>query len=81
MLAVAPLIALIIFLGVYPKPVLDIINPAVKATLHDVAPDRPGAAARHGRGGGRSERRLLLAAAARRRSTTPSIAYHALRRS
>ncbi len=35
-LAVAPLIALIVFLGVYPKPVLDVINPAVKATLHDV---------------------------------------------
>ena len=34
--AVAPLIALIILLGIYPKPVLDIINPAVKATLHDV---------------------------------------------
>ena len=35
-LAVAPLIALIIFLGIYPKPVLDVINPAVKATLSDV---------------------------------------------
>jgi NADH-quinone oxidoreductase subunit M len=35
-LAVAPLLALIIFLGVYPKPVLDVINPAVKATLSDV---------------------------------------------
>ncbi|MDT4894430.1 MAG: NADH-quinone oxidoreductase subunit [Pseudonocardiales bacterium] len=35
-LAVAPLIALIIGLGFYPKPVLDIINPAVKATLTDV---------------------------------------------
>jgi NADH-quinone oxidoreductase subunit M len=34
--AVAPLIALIIFLGVYPKPVLDVINPAITATLHDV---------------------------------------------
>jgi NADH-quinone oxidoreductase subunit M len=35
--AVAPLLALIVFLGVYPKPVLDVINPAVKATLqHDV---------------------------------------------
>jgi NADH-quinone oxidoreductase subunit M len=34
--AVAPLIALIIFLGIYPKPVLDIINPAVKATLSNV---------------------------------------------
>lgn len=32
-LSVAPLIAIIIFLGVYPKPVLDVINPAVKVTL------------------------------------------------
>ena len=31
-----PLIALIIFLGIYPKPLLDVINPAVKATLSDV---------------------------------------------
>jgi NADH-quinone oxidoreductase subunit M len=31
--AVAPLIALIFFLGIYPKPVLDIINPAVHSTL------------------------------------------------
>jgi NADH-quinone oxidoreductase subunit M len=34
--AVAPLLALIVFLGVYPKPVLDVINPAVKATLTNV---------------------------------------------
>lgn len=34
--AVAPLIALIVVLGVYPKPVLEVINPAVRATLHDV---------------------------------------------
>jgi NADH-quinone oxidoreductase subunit M len=34
--AVAPLIALIVFLGIYPKPVLDVINPAVRATLLDV---------------------------------------------
>lgn len=34
--AVAPLLALIVFLGVYPKPVLDVINPAVKSTLSDV---------------------------------------------
>jgi NADH-quinone oxidoreductase subunit M len=33
---VAPLIALLIFLGVYPKPVTDMINPAVKDTLSDV---------------------------------------------
>jgi len=41
--AVAPLLLLIVFLGIYPKPVLDVINPAVKATLqnvhqHDPAP-------------------------------------------
>ncbi|MGI8760725.1 MAG: NADH-quinone oxidoreductase subunit M [Jatrophihabitantaceae bacterium] len=35
-LAVAPLLLLIVFLGIYPKPVLDVINPAVRATLHDV---------------------------------------------
>ena len=31
--AIGPLIALIIVLGVYPKPVIDIINPAVNKTL------------------------------------------------
>jgi NADH-quinone oxidoreductase subunit M len=31
--AVGPLIALIIVLGVYPKPVIDLINPAVHQTL------------------------------------------------
>ncbi|MGW7295870.1 NADH-quinone oxidoreductase subunit M [Streptomyces xiamenensis] len=33
---VAPLIALLIFLGVYPKPVTDLVNPAVEHTLSDV---------------------------------------------
>jgi NADH-quinone oxidoreductase subunit M len=47
--AVGPLIALIIALGVYPKPVLDIINPAVHQTLtqihvHDPVPQHPAAA-------------------------------------
>jgi NADH-quinone oxidoreductase subunit M len=38
--AVIPLIALIIALGVYPKPILDIINPAVNSTLVQVhSPD------------------------------------------
>jgi NADH-quinone oxidoreductase subunit M len=47
---VAPLIALLLVLGVYPKPVLDIINPAVGNTMatigqHDPAPTvRPGVA-------------------------------------
>jgi NADH-quinone oxidoreductase subunit M len=40
-LAVAPLIALILVLGVYPKPIIDIINPAVAATLHDVGQTDP----------------------------------------
>ena len=30
------LIVLLIFLGVYPKPVTDIVDPAVKQTLSDV---------------------------------------------
>ncbi|CMT93940.1 NADH dehydrogenase subunit M [Mycobacterium tuberculosis] len=43
MIVVAPLIALLLVLGVYPKPVLDIINPAVENTMttigqHDPAP-------------------------------------------
>jgi NADH-quinone oxidoreductase subunit M len=36
MLAVAPLLVLILFVGVYPKPVLDIINPAVRVTMAQV---------------------------------------------
>jgi NADH-quinone oxidoreductase subunit M len=34
--AVVPLIALIVAMGVYPKPVLDVINPAVNATMSQV---------------------------------------------
>ncbi|OBG36413.1 NADH-quinone oxidoreductase subunit M [Mycobacterium alsense] len=46
MVVVAPLIALLIALGVYPKPVLDLINPAVENTMttigqHDPAPSVP----------------------------------------
>ncbi|MCM2420977.1 NADH-quinone oxidoreductase subunit M [Streptomyces sp. RKAG293] len=33
---VVPLIALLLFLGVYPKPLTDIVNPAVGQTLSDV---------------------------------------------
>ncbi|MGC5051114.1 NADH-quinone oxidoreductase subunit M [Micromonospora sp. DT48] len=33
---VAPLIALILVLGFYPKPVTDVINPAIQATMEDV---------------------------------------------
>jgi NADH-quinone oxidoreductase subunit M len=36
LLVVAPLIALLLFLGVYPKPVTDTVNPSVQHTLSDV---------------------------------------------
>jgi NADH-quinone oxidoreductase subunit M len=62
--AVGPLIALIIALGVYPKPIIDIINPAVQKTLvqaHSTNPVPPhpakairvasAATARHANGG------------------------------
>ena len=44
--AVGPLVALLIVFGVYPKPLLDVINPAVHATLsgvhaHDPRPQHP----------------------------------------
>jgi NADH-quinone oxidoreductase subunit M len=38
---VAPLIALLLLLGFYPKPVTDVINPAVQATLQDVGKSDP----------------------------------------
>ncbi len=40
-LALAPLVALMLVLGFYPKPVTDVINPAVKATLQDVGVHDP----------------------------------------
>jgi NADH-quinone oxidoreductase subunit M len=39
---VAPLIAAIVFLGVYPKPVLDVIQPTVTATMSAVGATDPG---------------------------------------
>ncbi|MFG3495515.1 NADH-quinone oxidoreductase subunit M [Streptomyces sp. NPDC047928] len=38
---VAPLIALLLFLGVYPKPLTDIVNPAVRHTMSDVQQQDP----------------------------------------
>jgi NADH-quinone oxidoreductase subunit M len=38
---VAPLIVLVLVLGFYPKPVLNVINPAVQATLHDLGKTDP----------------------------------------
>jgi NADH-quinone oxidoreductase subunit M len=39
--AVAPLLALILVFGVYPKPVLDVINPAVTRTMQDAGQTDP----------------------------------------
>ena len=41
LLAVAPLIVLIIGVGVYPQPVLKIINPAVRVTMAQVRTTDP----------------------------------------
>ena len=35
-IAIGPLLLLIVVMGIYPKPVLDVIRPAVNATLQDV---------------------------------------------
>ncbi len=40
-LSLAPLLALIVILGFYPKPLLDVINPAVADTLHHVGAHDP----------------------------------------
>jgi NADH-quinone oxidoreductase subunit M len=39
---VAPLMAVIIALGFYPKPLLDVINPAVERTMEQVGQTDPG---------------------------------------
>src|SRR5579859_695497 len=41
LLAVVPLVVLLIALGVYPKPVLDVINPAVNTTMTQVGATDP----------------------------------------
>jgi NADH-quinone oxidoreductase subunit M len=41
LVVVTPLIVLLIFLGVYPKPLTDIVNPAVKQTMSDVQKKDP----------------------------------------
>jgi NADH-quinone oxidoreductase subunit M len=41
MFAVAPLIALLLVLGLYPRPVLDVINPAVERTLDELGVEDP----------------------------------------
>ncbi|HUR08531.1 MAG TPA: NADH-quinone oxidoreductase subunit M, partial [Nonomuraea sp.] len=46
----APLVALVIGLGVYPQPLIDLIDPAVQATMSDVGVD-PGGSAPEAPGG------------------------------
>ena len=40
-IVVAPLVLLLLLLGFYPKPVTDVINPAVEATMQDVGTTDP----------------------------------------
>ncbi len=40
-LAMAPLVVLILFLGLYPRPLLEVINPAVQATMQHVGVSDP----------------------------------------
>ena len=51
-IVVAPLIALLIVFGFYPKPLLDVINPAVTATIQEdvgVSDPEPAAAQEAGK--------------------------------
>jgi NADH-quinone oxidoreductase subunit M len=52
-LVVGPLIALLLVFGFYPKPLLDVINPAVAATLSDVGVTDNGGVAQGTQEGGR----------------------------
>jgi NADH-quinone oxidoreductase subunit M len=52
---VAPLVALIVVLGVYPQPLIDLIEPAVAATVDDVGGDPGGTVPEVGTGGADTE--------------------------
>ncbi|GFE16064.1 NADH-quinone oxidoreductase subunit M [Streptomyces glebosus] len=56
LLVVAPLVALLLFLGVYPKPLTDLVNPAVGHTLSvvDKKDPKPTVQVDAGPGGGRA---------------------------
>ena len=40
-LAIAPILIIIVALGFYPKPVLDVINPAIDRVMHAVNATNP----------------------------------------
>jgi NADH-quinone oxidoreductase subunit M len=72
--AVGPLIALVVVLGVYPQPVLNIINPAVHQTLvqvhsADPVPSHPGTEASTTAHSSASRARARLASASTQRSS------------
>jgi NADH-quinone oxidoreductase subunit M len=48
---IAPVMAVIVVLGIYPKPLLDAINPAVKQTFSTVRPHDPPPSVPAGLGG------------------------------
>ena len=50
LVVVAPLVALLLVLGIYPKPALDVINPAVEHTLTTIGQTDPGPAVAEGPG-------------------------------
>ncbi|MGW3010336.1 NADH-quinone oxidoreductase subunit M [Streptomyces sp. NPDC001219] len=60
LVVVAPLIALLLFLGVYPKPLTDLVDPAVGHTLSvvDKKDPKPAVQVDAGPGGGRSGRAM-----------------------
>ena len=72
--ALAPLLALIVVLGFFPKPALDVLNPTVDALLEHVGRQptrrRPSPSTTHGRDGGV----ITLADAAVRRARTSTTA-------
>ncbi|MGY1770612.1 NADH-quinone oxidoreductase subunit M [Blastococcus sp. SYSU D00813] len=51
----APLVALVVVLGVYPQPLIDLIEPAVSATVSDVGGDAGGVVPEVGTGGAETE--------------------------
>ena len=52
---VAPVIAMLLVLGLYPKPVLDVVNPAVARTLQSIGADDPAPTVDPARAAGTSE--------------------------
>jgi NADH-quinone oxidoreductase subunit M len=78
-LTLIPLIALIVFLGVYPKPVLDRIEPSVKALVHHMEEVNPDYREPHGKeleGGGAGEGEKVAETNESNKSETPSEATH-----